>query len=174
MGNLLEISIANVGFIFFSGLGVYIAVIGFTRLFGKRSFSKMSSFDFVMTLAIGSVIATTILPDSVTLVEGVLALFFIYSIKAAAAYLRRFPIIENLMDNQPLILMRNTTIFHENLKKAHVTETDLRSKLREANVLQLSQVRAVIFETTGDIVVIHCKDEKNILDKWIIQDVNLS
>ncbi|HBR55079.1 MAG TPA: DUF421 domain-containing protein, partial [Flavobacteriaceae bacterium] len=41
-------------------LAIYIAVIIFTRIFGKRSFSKMSSFDFAMTVAVGSLIATTI------------------------------------------------------------------------------------------------------------------
>ena len=63
--------------------------------------------------------------------------------------------MRKLMDNEPLLLMKGQTIYHENLKKARVTEDDLYGKLREANVLNLSQVRAVVFESTGDVSVLH-------------------
>jgi uncharacterized membrane protein YcaP (DUF421 family) len=58
------------------------------------------------------------------------------------------------------------------LKKARVTEADLRSKLREANVLELSQVRAVIFECTGDIAVLHTKDEDVEVEDWLLKGVD--
>jgi uncharacterized membrane protein YcaP (DUF421 family) len=67
--------------------------------------------------------------------------------------------------------MDGNTILHNNLKKARVTEGDLRSKLREANVLNLSQVRAVVFETTGDISVLHSSDENEELEDWLTKDV---
>ena len=51
-----------------------------------------------------------------------------------------------------------------------VTEGDLRSKLREANVVKLSEVKAVIFETTGDMVVLHKSNEDDI-DPWLLEDV---
>ena len=62
----------------------------------------------------------------------------------------------------------------ENLLKARVTKGDLRSKLREANVIRLSQIRAVVFETTGDIVVLHSSDEEQSLEPWLLKDVNRS
>ena len=74
------------------------------------------------------------------------------------------------MDNDPLMLMEGNKIYYENLKKARVTESDLRGKLREANVIQLSEVRAVVFETTGDVSVLHSPDKK--LEDWLIKDVN--
>lgn len=74
------------------------------------------------------------------------------------------------MDNSPLLLMDGPTVIEDNLRKARVTRGDLRSKLREANVTRLSQVRAVVFETTGDISVLHEKgDEK--MDLWLMKDV---
>ena len=67
--------------------------------------------------------------------------------------------------------MDGQEILHENLKKSHVTLDDLKSKLREANVLELSQVRAVIFEATGDIAVLHTKDENQQIEDFILEDV---
>lgn len=155
-----------------TAIGIYLAVIIFTRLAGKRSFSKMSSFDFAMTVAVGSVIATTILSSSVSLWDGIVGLAAIYILQISIAILRRFSIIKRAVDNSPLLLMDGKNILDKNLKKARVSEGDLRSKLREANVLKLEQVRAVVFETTGDISVLHTDDSETEVESWLLKDVN--
>lgn len=154
-----------------TALGIYIAIILFTRIAGKRSFSKMSSFDFAMTVAIGSMISSTILSKSVSLWEGMVGIGAVYILQLSIAILRRFRVIQQSVDNTPLLLMDGKTILYENLKKSRVTEADLRSKLREANVLNLDEVHAVVFEATGDISVLHSDSEKN-LEDWLVKDVN--
>ncbi|NJW53088.1 DUF421 domain-containing protein [Salinimicrobium oceani] len=155
-----------------NAIGIYLAIIIFTRLTGKRSFSKMSSFDFAMTVAIGSMIASTVLSGSVGLATGILGLAFIYGLQIAVATLRKYKTVSQIVDNSPLMLMDGENILKENLIKAKVTEGDLRSKLREANVLNLSQVRAVVFETTGDISVLHSNNEQEVLEDWLLKDVS--
>lgn len=66
--------------------------------------------------------------------------------------------------------MDGEKILKENLLKAHVTEADIRCKLREANVYNLSQIKSVVFETTGNISVIHNSNNQSI-DSWIMMDV---
>ncbi|QNJ98826.1 DUF421 domain-containing protein [Constantimarinum furrinae] len=155
-----------------TGIGIYIAVILLTRIFGKRSFSKMSSFDFAMTVAIGSIIATTLLSKSVSLLHGIIGLLTVYVLQLLAAYLRKWNIFRRIIDNEPLLLMDGTEILEDNLKKARVTKGDLRSKLREANVIELKEVKAVIFETTGDIVVLHDDNPNKQIDAWLMEGVN--
>ncbi|MGA8855511.1 MAG: YetF domain-containing protein [Christiangramia sp.] len=171
MEKWFEFSYDSILAIFISCVGIYVAIILFTRIFGKRSFSKMSSFDFAMTVAVGSMIASTVLTKSVSLFQGIAGLFFIYLLQLVAAYFRRWKKFQNLIDNTPLLLMDGSEILSKNLRKARVTESDLRSKLREANVLKLEQVKAVIFETTGDIVVLHTSEEKIAIDEWLLHDV---
>ena len=156
--------------ILLTAVGIYIVVIILTRLCGKRSFSKMSSFDFAMTVAVGSIIASTVLSKSVSLPEGLIGLTIVYLLQIGAAYARRNDRVKKVIDNKPLLLMEGNKILHENLKKGRVAETDLRAKLREANVTQLSQVKAVVFETTGDISVLH-DSEVDDLDNYLLADV---
>ncbi|WP_299671160.1 DUF421 domain-containing protein [uncultured Polaribacter sp.] len=158
-------------FIFVSTLGIYTTVILLTKIFGKRSFSKMSSFDFACTIAIGSIIASTLLSKSVSLLEGVFGLTFIYILQGITAYFRKYQFFRNAVDNDPLFLMIGEEILWNNLKKAKVTEGDLRAKLREANVIKLSEVKAVIFEATGDISVLH-SSKKETIESWIVEDVS--
>lgn len=154
-----------------STIGIFIAIITLTRISGKRSFSKISSFDFASTIAIGSIIASAILSKTVTLSHAVVGLICIFGLQSLVAWLRRFKSFRNTVDNDPLLLMDGETILHDNLKKAHVTEGDLRAKLREANVLELSQVRAVVFESTGDIAVLHTSDQDQKLKDWLLEGV---
>lgn len=152
-------------------VGIYLATVLFTRLVGLRSFSKMSSFDFAMTVAIGSVIASTIVIDGVSLLKGTVALALLYGLQFLVGSLReRFETFAGVLDNRPILLMAGPEILHENLRKAQVTEGDLRAKLREANVLRLDRVHAVVFETTGDISVLHGEPDAA-LDLDILRDV---
>lgn len=170
MENLLDTSWSTVASILFSALGIYAAVIALTRISGKRSFSKMSSFDFAMTIAVGSIIATTILSVSVNLTEGVVALTVVYVLQMVIAFGRRYNVIHRIVDNSPLLLMDGERILMGNMRKARVSEADLRSKLREANVCQLSDIKMVVFETTGDISVMHATAPIS-LDPWLVADV---
>ncbi|MDG5491556.1 DUF421 domain-containing protein [Psychroserpens sp. SPM9] len=153
--------------IILTAIGIYIALVLVTRISGKRSFSKMSSFDFAVTVAIGSIMATVIISKSVSLLQGIVGLLIMYVIQMTVAYGRRFKGIRKLMDNKPTLLMKDGKIIEGSLKKCHVTESDLKAKLREANVIQLSEVKAVVFESTGDISVLHGSSDKT-LDDWIM------
>lgn len=139
-----------------TAVGVYAAVLAYTRLAGLRSFAKMSSFDFAMTVAIGSMVASTVLTRSPSLPQALVALAMIYGLQFAVGTARqRWPRAQRLVDNEPLLLMDGPTMLRENMRKGRVTEDDLWAKLREANVLDVRQVRAVVMETTGDVSVLH-------------------
>lgn len=164
-----HLSAAQAVNILFSGAVVYAAVITLTRVGGLRSFSKMSSFDFAMTVAIGSLIASSLLTRDPLLMPALVALAVVYLLQIVTGKLRaRFTAIERLVDNEPLLLMDGATIMDDNLRRAGVTRDDLRAKLREANVLRLEQVRAVIMETTGDVSVLHAADRDEQLDDELL------
>ena len=138
-----------------SAAGVYAAVILLTQAFGLRSFSKMSGFDFAITVAIGSVVASTALTPSPPLLQAVVALATLYALQAAVAVLRQKSAwASRWVDNEPLLIMTSEGILRGNLRRVRMTEADLWSKLREAGVLDPASVRAVVMETTGDVSVL--------------------
>lgn len=156
--------------VFLSAVGIYCTVILLTRIAGKRSFSKMSSFDFAMTIAIGSIIGSTLLLSTVNLTTGIVGLASVYLLQQLVAYFRRFPSFGDIVENKPLLLMKGSQVLEDNLKRSRVTKGDLRAKLREANVTRLSQVKVVVFETTGDISVLHAEEDQEV-EKWLLEDV---
>ena len=137
--------------------GALALVILLVRLNGLRSFSKMSGFDFALTLAIGSTLATAATADKaqayLVAMTGLVALF---AVQGGIARLRaKSETVQSGLDNGPILPMEEGEMIDDNLKRANVTRSDIVAKLREANVLRYSAVRAVVLETTGDISVLH-------------------
>lgn len=149
---------ATVGALLMVVLGavvIYLALILFTRLAGLRSFSKISSFDFAVTVGIATVFAGTLMAEDPPLLQGIVALGTLYLLQATVGKLRRHRSVSRIVDNQALLLMAGREILHENLHRARITENDLRAKLREANVIDPGEIRAVVMESTGDVSVLH-------------------
>lgn len=156
-----------------SALGIYAALVLFTRLSGLRSFSKMSSYDFAITVAFGSVLAGTILAKEPPLLQAIGALAFLYVIQYIVSKLRiQSESIAQLVDNGPVLVMAGTEMLHDNMKRVRMTPDDLKSKLREANVIHYEQVRAVIMEATGDVTVLHANPDEPDLDLDLLEGVD--
>lgn len=149
----------------------YLAIVLYVRITGLRSFSKMSATDFAMTVAVGSILASAADPSrsAPVLLTGLAGVFVIQWLLALLR--TTWPAARDALDNEPLLLVANGTILEENLSRSRVARADLLAKLREANALNLGQVRAVVLETTGDISVLHTTDPDEVLDTDLLRDV---
>lgn len=154
---LLE-TVASV-FIFFT------IVIFIVRVAGLRTFAKMSSFDFASTIAMGTVIASVVMNGGQSILKGTIAFGTIALFQQIYANLKlRFPTVQDVAENEPTMLMDGPNFLNENMKKTGVNRSEIIAKLREANVITMSQVRAVVLETTGDISVLHSDDGTRLED----------
>jgi uncharacterized membrane protein YcaP (DUF421 family) len=141
---------------------IFFVIIVLTRIIGLRSFAKFTAYDFAFTIAVGSIISST-LTSSTSLVHGAVAISGLLFLTFTFSFLqRKFPVLSNLISNAPLLLMDGKEILDQNLQYARIEKSQLISKLREANVLNFDQVYAVVLESTGDISVLHAANsEKN-------------
>ena len=155
-----------------TALAMYAVVLACARLAGVRSFAEMSTFDIAITIAIGSTIATTVVADSPALSRGIAGIVALYALQLAVSALRgRFRAAEKVLDNRPILVMGPSgRLLPSNMAVARITEDDLRASLRSANVHDLTQVKAVIMEGTGDIHVLRSDGDRPV-DAWLLQGV---
>lgn len=132
-------------------------VVLLVRVVGLRSFSKMTSFDFVMTVAMGSLVASASQVESWTaFVQALAAMAGLFAIQIVFARLRKSSErFEGAIQNEPRLLMRDGVILESALEATRVSRSDLLAKLREANAMSFGEVRAVVLEATGDVSVLH-------------------
>jgi uncharacterized membrane protein YcaP (DUF421 family) len=151
---------------------VIATIIALSRLHGLRSFSKLSGFDFAITVSIGSVLAGAVTTLGTKLWVFCAALAFLFAVQIIVSQLRvRTPAAQKLFDNAPIIVMQDGAMIPANMRKAGISESDLWAKLREANAYDLKQVKAVIMETTGDVSVLHGPQDGPEISDEILKDV---
>lgn len=142
-----------------SAAGFYVGLMLFTRLMGLRSFSKLSSHDFAMTVAIGSILASTVLSDSPSLMQGLFAVAVLFVMQGLISMIRRkVKPLKSLIDNKAIILMAHGEYFADNLAEANLSTSDIQEVLRKNGLKSKTEVFAVIMETTGDMSVIKNND----------------
>ena len=126
------------------------------RSVGLRAFSKMTSFDFVTTVATGSLIAQAAtrsrLDEFVQALAAIAGVFLIQWVLAKSRHLS--DLAHKVLTNEPVVLMEHGAFVDAALKETRLARSSVLEKLRSAGVTHLSSVRAVVLETTGDISVI--------------------
>ncbi|WP_299869916.1 DUF421 domain-containing protein [uncultured Roseobacter sp.] len=151
--------------------GTLLAFIGLSwvvicvRVIGLRAFSKMTSFDFVTTVAIGSLLAGCVQATTWSaMAQALIAIAALLGIQYAVSRTRsKRDDFEGIVDNTPTILMRDGEFQEAALTRTRTSRSDVIAKLREANVLHVSEVRAVVLEATGDISVLHGESLDDVL-----------
>ncbi len=166
MENWIYATLPILGKVIISVLAIFTAIIVITRISGLRTFAKMSSFDFASTIAIGSILAAIVLNTGQSIFKGMLSLAAIILFQSIFSRLvRKSDFFKNLATNKPMLLMLDGEILYKNLHNVNVGEDDLIAKLREANVLDFDQVKAVVLESTGDMSVLHTDSDTELQDK---------
>lgn len=155
MEQLLFGSWAGLGRTALIGVLAYVTLVVFLRLSGRRTLSKMNAFDLVVTVALGSTLATVLLSKDVSLAQGALAFALLIGMQFAvtwssvrAAWVRRF------VTGEPALLLYRGRFLERALVAARVTEDEVRSAIRGAGVDAIEKVEAVVLETDGSFSVV--------------------
>jgi uncharacterized membrane protein YcaP (DUF421 family) len=97
---------AGVGRVLLVGTLAYVLLIFVLRITGKRTLSKMNAFDLIVTVALGSALASTMLSKSVPLAEGMLGLTLLVVLQYAVTWLSvRSESFQDLVKAQPQLLV---------------------------------------------------------------------
>ncbi len=141
--------------IFISSLIVYAVFIVWLRLFGKRTLSKWNAFDFIVTIALGSTMATVILSKDIVILEGILASFLLIFFQFVITFLSsRVKFVDKLVKAEPTLLFFRGKYREDTMKQQRVTKSEIRSAIRDAGIGAMEKVEAVVLETDGTFSVI--------------------
>ena len=133
----------------------YVWLIAILRLTGKRTLAQLNAFDFIVTVALGSTLATVILSNSVSLVEGALALALLTVLQLVAAWAAvHVGWFRRAITSEPTILLRDGELDSEALRRQRISEQSLRQTVRSAGFGGLELVAFMVLETNGKLSVI--------------------
>lgn len=146
---------AGLGRVLIVSVLAYAALVAVLRVSGKRTLSKMNAFDLVVTVALGSTLATILLSAEVALAEGVLALALLVGLQLGITWLSvRSPAVDRLVKSEPELLVHRGVFLHQAMRRARVVEAEIRAAVRQQGIGALEEVDAVVLETDGSFSVI--------------------
>ncbi len=132
----------------------YAALVAMLRISGARTLSKLNAFDLIVTVALGSTLATVLLNADVSLAEGVLALAVLIVLQFVVSWSsRRWRRAERLVKSEPVLLYRSGFL-HASMRRTRITEDEVRQAARASGKASLDDVAAVVLETDGTLSVL--------------------
>ena len=137
------------------GALAYVSLVVVLRVSGKRTLSKMNAFDLVVTVALGSTLATILLSRDVPLLQGVLAFAVLVVMQfAITAASLRSPTIARVVKSEPRALLYRGELLHDALRAERVLESEVRAVLRAHGVARYRDADLVVLETDGSFSVV--------------------
>ena len=132
----------------------YFILFIFIRISGKRTLAKLTAFDFVVTVTLGSTLSSMIL-GKVTIAEGALALALIIGLQyLLASTARASSTAEKIINSSPTLVFYRGQFLEDAMRKEVLTEEEIYAEIRKYRLLDVDQVEAVVMELNGELTVI--------------------
>ena len=137
------------------GSASYVTLVVVLRVTGKRTLAQLNAFDFIVTVALGSTLATILLSQTVSWSEGVAALGLLVGLQLLVAWVSsRRESVRSALTATPAVLLRNGFIQYEALRANRLTESEVRQAVRQSGTGDLADIAVVVLETNGKLSVI--------------------
>ena len=134
---------------------LYITVVVFMRMMGKRQISQMQPFELVITIMVADLVAGPMENMGIPLIEGVIPLITLLVIHNLFDVLcQKSKVMRRIICGSPSILIENGVLNQKELRKLNINMSDLMENLRNTGNMDISQIMYCIIETNGTISVI--------------------
>jgi uncharacterized membrane protein YcaP (DUF421 family) len=133
---------------------VYLCLIGFLRLFGKRELAQLNPFDLVVLLSLSNTVQNAIIGDDNSITGGIIGAFSLLAINwIVVRILFRLPKVNEKLEGDETVLIRNGQIDYVAMKKETLTELELLSVIHKQGLDHLSDVEKCVLEPNGTFYV---------------------
>ncbi len=145
----------TMGYVVASTIATYVSAVIAIRLAGRRTVAELSAFDVVVTVAIGSLVASTAVSSEPSYAQGMTALVTLLVLQVGIAAIRqRSSTFRRVLDFEPETVVEGGAVnLPSGPLSSQMTREELQSMLREQGVFDLREVNLVVVEPTGGLSV---------------------
>jgi len=144
------------------GAAAYVTLVVILRSSGKRTLAKLNAFDLVVTVALGSTLATIFLDRKVAWAEGAVALATLALLQFIVAVLTTRWGGRAVVTATPTLLVQQGRVLESALRTQRVTEAEVWQAVRSSGVGDIGMVAAAVLETDGTISVVSQQQAGNL------------
>lgn len=163
MEKLFAVDIETIIRISITTITIYLLVIVAIRLFGKRSTSKMNNFDWIVTVAAGSIVAAIILNKSISIPHGGLSIIVLLGMQYVVTKIMfKSPKVREVVKSTPQLLLYEGEFIDENMQKERILKAEVYAAIRMQGHKSIKQIYAVVLETNAQFSIIPNESDEEI------------
>lgn len=133
---------------------VYLFLIGFLRLFGKRELAQLNPFDLVVLLSLSNTVQNAMIGDDNSVSGGLIGAFSLLTINwLLTRVLFRLPKVNEAFEGTESVLIRQGVVDWAAAKQEALTELELRSVLHRQGYDDFGQVERCVLEPNGNFYI---------------------
>jgi len=133
---------------------VYLCLIVFLRLFGKRELAQLNPFDLVVLLSLSNTVQNAIIGDDNSVSGGIVGAFALLAINwLLMKFLYRTPTLNAALQGRASTLIRHGVIDEAELKKQTMTHEDLVSVLNKNGYSDPTDIEQCVLEPNGTFYI---------------------
>ena len=148
-------NIDKLGRIVLTAVTVYVLIVIITKVSGKRSTSQLNNFDWIVTVMIGSLGASTILLKYIPLIEGISSILVLYVMQfLVTKYASISPQFSSFILSEPRIVFYQGQFLPDAMRAERLTRQELECAMRSEGVNSFDDVEAIVFESDAQLTII--------------------
>jgi uncharacterized membrane protein YcaP (DUF421 family) len=133
---------------------VYLCLIVFLRLYGKRELAQLNPFDLVVLLSLSNTVQNAIIGDDNSVTGGIVGAFSLLAINWLLMWvLYRAPKVTTVLQGQASTLIRGGVVDQVELKKESLTNEELISVLNKNGFDDPADIEICVLEPNGTFFV---------------------
>jgi uncharacterized membrane protein YcaP (DUF421 family) len=133
---------------------VYLFLIFFLRLFGKRELAQLNPFDLVVLLSLSNTVQNAMIGDDNSVTGGIIGAFALLAINwVLTVLLYKLPRVDKAIEGSETVLIRNGVVDKAAMKREALTELELKSVLHKQGLNEFSEVQRCVLEPNGTFYV---------------------
>ena len=153
---IFECTVNDVIRVLGSAVIIYVLIIVYIRLLGKRSTSELNNFDWIVTVSVGSIVASTIVLKDLSVTEGGLSIFILMMLQfLITKFMYNSVSFREFVKSNPQLLLFEGEFIEENMKKERILKREVYAAIRQNGLKSVKQIYAVVLETNSKISIIN-------------------
>ena len=156
----------DVGHIFYQGWApllrtaigttfTYVALVIMLRVAGPRTLAKWYAFDLIVTVALGSTFANSVLSGNISVAQSLVGFAILIGLQFVIAFaVAHWSQLRVVVNPQPTLLLLDGKFVHDAMRRQRVAEADVRAAIRHQGIDRVENVGAVVLEAEGTFSVI--------------------
>ncbi len=133
---------------------VYLFLVGFLRLFGKRELAQLNPFDLVVLLSLSNTVQNAMIGDDNSVSGGIIGALALLAVNwALTRLLFSAPKLTKALEGDAAVLIRHGKMDHAAMKRESLTEEELYSVLHKQGFSDCSEVEKCVLEPNGNFYV---------------------